>query len=45
MAEEFGNDEERARASYHLAKSQLSQIGRPAFREYGHATGHSGRTI
>lgn len=42
MAEEFGNDEERARASYHLAKSQLSQIGRPAFREYGHATGTLG---
>ena len=42
MAQNLGSDTERARAAYHLAKSQLSQIGRPAFRDYGRESGTLG---
>ncbi len=39
MAQNLGNDFEKAESAYYLAKSQLSQLGRPVFRDYGRSNG------
>jgi len=39
MAQSIGNDFEKAESAYYLAKSQLSQLGRPVFRDYGRSNG------
>lgn len=39
MAKEVGSPEDVAKASYFLAKGQLSLIGRTAFKDYGHENG------
>lgn len=39
MAKRIGNEREIAKGAYHLAKSQLSLIARPAFLDYGREHG------
>ncbi len=39
MARRFGNEREIAKGAYHLAKSQLPLIARPAFLDYGRSHG------